>query len=186
MVEKLSAYLPQDAYTDRSGDKTLDGEDVQESAPATADEILEFEPEDEDDADGSGDFGGQEGYDTNALIASGVGLEEGMKYCGGNASLYFELLDDFIPSCEKRLEELRAFYASEDMHGYEIVVHAMKSNLRIIGFTSCSEQARNLEKAAKNKDIRYIRDHHGAFLKAVEDAETIIRNAAVQGSRFPD
>lgn len=192
LVEKLKKYLPERAYVSMDvgalagrpevlgsslGSGQMKNEGIVEFEPIGEDGILEFEPEDENGICFSGDSGTELEYDIDCLKELGVDVGAGLHYCADDKTLYFEMLDDFISSCKNRVEELEGFYQNEDMREYEVAVHALKSNLRMIGLKSCYEQARKLEESAKNRDTRYIRDNHTVFLKAVRDAENMIRRA---------
>ena len=71
----------------------------------------------------------------------------------------------FYESLDERADELDALYASENIKGYTIKVHALKSSVRIIGAEDFGEEAQKLENAGKNGDIEYIRLHHKAFME---------------------
>ena len=192
MKDKLKAYLPECAYkqhpvseanTDNSHFLQKNSEVAHDKANEIfefvpdEDGVLEFESKDEGSQSGSDGFYAKSFFNMENLKAGGIEVDTGLSYCANDKSLYYEMLDDFILSCENKVKALDDFYQNEDMHEYEVAVHAMKSNLRTIGLNSCYEQAGKLEKAAENKDGRYIRDNHAVFLQAVMDAEKMIRGA---------
>ena len=51
------------------------------------------------------------------------------------------------------------------MKQYEIMIHALKSTALTIGATELSEQARQHEVAAKQRDLQTIRDTLDSFLE---------------------
>lgn len=56
--------------------------------------------------------------------------------------------------------------APEDWENYHIQVHALKSTSKSIGATDLSEQARELEMAAKAGDAAYLKEHHAGCMEA--------------------
>ena len=189
--EKLTRYLPQRAYKNTDEERQSDGAgtsgeaaesargehgEVMEFAPAGEDGIMEFEPEDEDSTIGDKDTGKKQEYDLERLRETGIDVDAGLHYCAGDRSLYFEMLSDFVRTFEGKLEEAERFYHDKNWHEYEVAVHAMKSNVKMIGATSVSELAKNLEEAAENGDTGFITEHHDGLLSAVEYVADVIRS----------
>ena len=85
------------------------------------------------------------------------------------------MIDDFLSSCDGKIEALDVFYQKEDWHAYEVAVHALKSTLKLLGLSETSEEARALEEAAGNTDPEFIRENHARFLKNVRDIVNRIR-----------
>jgi HPt (histidine-containing phosphotransfer) domain-containing protein len=61
-----------------------------------------------------------------------------------------------LSECEKMSQFLRA----DNLHGFAVAVHAMKSSLAIIGETMLSNVAQELETAAKNGKLRFCKDYY--------------------------
>ncbi|MBR1742248.1 MAG: response regulator, partial [Lachnospiraceae bacterium] len=148
LVEKLVAYLPERAYQNKIKEKIPDGtgsfdkatesvqsepEGIMEFTPAEEDGIMEFEPEEEDGTLGYEDAGNNPEYDLDRLKESGMDVDAGLSYCGGEQSLYFEMLRDFTISCKEKLSQADRLYLDKNWHEYEVAVHAMKSNAKMIG-----------------------------------------------------
>ena len=191
LVEKLVAYLPERAYQNRIEEKIPDGtgafdkaaesvqsepEGIMEFAPAEEDGIMEFEPEEEDSTLGYEDAGNNPEYDLDRLKESGMDVDAGLSYCGGEQSLYFEMLRDFTISCKEKLSQADRLYLDKNWHEYEVAVHALKSNAKMIGAISASELAKNLEEAAENGNTGFITEHHEGLLSMVEDVADMIRS----------
>ena len=190
LVEKLTKYLPERAYKNMDEERQSDrvgtsceaaesarGEhgEVIEFAPAEEDGIMEFESEDEDSTIVNKDTGKKPEYDLDRLKESGIDVDAGLHYCAGEKSLYFEMLSDFAGTFEGKLEEAERFYHDRNWHEYEVAVHALKSNVKMIGAASASELAKNLEEAAENGDTAFITEHHDGLLSAVEYVADVIR-----------
>lgn len=92
-----------------------------------------------------------------------VDIGSGIKNCDG-VSAYIPLLRVFCEAIEDVSAELDRYYKAEDLDGYAIRVHALKSSARIIGANALGEKAQRLEDAGKNSDTDYIRDNHGELI----------------------
>ena len=198
LVGKLKAYLPERAYTEQvPGDSVpVSSEEKEDESmqftEAGDDEIMEFAPDDgEDDVlefapdDGEGDVlefapdeGGSTGEGTDTagaggalerLKAEGVDVSAGLGYCAGDEELYMEMLGDYISSSEGKLENLDSLYRDRSWHDYEVAVHALKSNSRMVGLSTAFEQALALERAAESEDVSFIEQNHPVLLETVRE-----------------
>ena len=57
------------------------------------------------------------------------------------------------------------FYDDDDLDGYRIAVHALKSMSRTLGIEEIAGKARLLEEAALNGDTGYIKANHGELMR---------------------
>ncbi|MBQ7564186.1 MAG: response regulator [Lachnospiraceae bacterium] len=87
----------------------------------------------------------------------GLDQQAGLTYCGSE-SAYRDVLEMFYQTLPQRAEEIEQFYRTEDIPGYRIKVHALKSSAKIIGAFELSEDAARLEKAADDNDLSLIRE----------------------------
>ncbi len=166
LVEKLKKYLPESAYLKSNETAAAKaGTGIPEISSADGDEIMEFAPE-----ENSGGSGGAV-YDKEKLSAAGIGVSVGLDYSGNDEELYAEILGEFAASCGDKIKALDELLEKEDWKTYEIKVHALKSNARMIGAEALAVRALKLEEAAKNGDIAYIRSNHASF--AAESEKTV-------------
>ena len=140
-----------------------------EFAPIEEDEFVEFEPGEEDSVKFYEDAGKSPEYDLDILKKSGIDVDAGLSYCAGDQSMYFELLRDFMASYKEKLAQADRLYLDGDWHEYEVAVHALKSNAKLIGATSASKLAKELEEAAAGNDTGVIAKHHEGLLSMVRD-----------------
>ena len=87
----------------------------------------------------------------------------GMAYCCDSEDFYKEMLMSYLNS--GKYEDIIRFYKEKDWENYRIQVHALKSTSLSIGATQVSEQAKQLEMAAKEGNIAYIEEHHEEALQ---------------------
>lgn len=159
LVEKLKKYLPESAYAEKTDNTALNAERKDAEAPLPADdEIMEFYPEDPDE--NSGELNDGSVYDKEKLTNAGVDVVSGLGYSGNDEEFYGEMLDEFASSFEGKIAALDGFLAAENWKDYNVKVHAMKSNARMIGAESLSVQALKLEEASKKEDTAYVRENH--------------------------
>lgn len=92
--------------------------------------------------------------------------EMGLSYCCDSEEFYLEMLETYRNN--GRYDALKELYGKQDWENYQIQVHALKSTSRSIGAVGVSEQAKQLEQAAKEKDISYIKEHHEEMMKEYE------------------
>lgn len=81
----------------------------------------------------------------------------GMTYCDSE-DFYEEMLSSYRKS--GKYQEIADAYEKQDWDQYRVLVHALKSTSLAIGAIEMSERAKELEKAAKEGDVAFIREHH--------------------------
>ena len=173
LERKLAVWLPDEktewknlkAYddtetADEKGEKERISSDDRSDLSA---EILEFDayPDTEDEPyDGAyydgrllGELEERLGIDTKVALA----------YCGGEYSLYREVLMDYAKACQERKQELDRCFDSADWHEFEVKIHALKSTSKTIGAIRLSEKALALEEAAGGKEADSIRNAYPKF-----------------------
>ena len=99
------------------------------------------------------------------LESYGVDVEAGVEN-SDDPEVYLSLLEEFHETLEEKADELEGYRNEKDWENYTILVHSMKSSLRLLGIGSLGEEAQGLEFAGRDKDIPYIDANHTAFLEA--------------------
>ena len=98
------------------------------------------------------------------LFRVGVDIHEGLGYCRNDRAFYRTLLTKYVTDAPGKIEKLSSYFHEEDWKNYQILVHALKSNSKMIGAIELSEKARLLEEAAKDLDADYIRSGHDSLI----------------------
>ena len=97
-----------------------------------------------------------------------------------NAQMLWESVEDFYNGCESAVAELDLLYqdiaSPKGMDAYRIKVHALKSNLALIGAMQASALAKILEYAARDGQEDRLRHLHGVLM---EETESCRRNLSV-------
>lgn len=83
------------------------------------------------------------------LYLMGFNLKNGLRYMGGDKSLYGKVLHDFHSILQEKETALEDFLQKGDMPGYAIIVHSLKGNARNVGADDLADEAFELEKMAK-------------------------------------
>ncbi|MDE6389595.1 MAG: response regulator [Lachnospiraceae bacterium] len=82
----------------------------------------------------------------------GIDVVVGMKYSGEDASLYREVLSDYMDTIEEKADIIEKAVERGDLETYTIEVHSLKSTSKSIGAMELSELAKDLENNGKNKE----------------------------------
>ena len=106
------------------------------------------------------------------LFRVGVDIHEGLGYCRNDRAFYHTLLSKYVTDAPGKMEKLTSYFDGEDWKNYQILVHALKSNSKMIGAMDLSEKARLLEEAAKEGNGEYIHAEHGALISDYEALST--------------
>lgn len=113
---------------------------------------------------------------TDLLEEAGIHTAVGLQYCLDNTEFYDELLMKFASDADGKQEEIGKFFGQEDWENYHIMVHALKGTARMIGADALSDQAKDLEDAAKNRNVEYIGMHHENLLAKYQEMAQSIRD----------
>lgn len=91
----------------------------------------------------------------------------GLEYSIGDKDFYLEMLRMFAE--QSKIPKLNQYYEEENWDQYHNLVHALKSTALSIGLVRLSEEARQLEYAAKRKDYEYIAAFHKEVMEYYEE-----------------
>ena len=111
----------------------------------------------------------------NFLIQNGVDVDKGIENTM-DFETYNEILLDFCNSFPEEVNKFNSFKLAGDMVNYEIIVHALKSNFRTLGFTSTGEMFYQHELASKQGDINYVNEHYNELINEVNRVYQILVN----------
>jgi len=107
------------------------------------------------------------------LIQNGVDVEKGIENTM-DFETYDELLLDFVETFPTEVNKFHNFKLAGDMVNYEIIVHALKSNFRTLGFMSTGELFYQHELASKQNDINYVNMHYNELINEVNRVYAIL------------
>ena len=107
------------------------------------------------------------------LKANGVDTDKGIENTI-DFETYNEILLDFCNTFPEEVNKFNKFKAAGDMYNYEIIVHALKSNCRTLGFMDMGEMFYAHEQASKQNDINYVNEHYDELINAVKKVYDIL------------
>jgi len=109
----------------------------------------------------------------NFLRQNGVDIDKGIENTM-DFETYDEILLDFCDSFPVEVNKFNNFKIAGDLVNYEIIVHALKSNCRTLGFTTTGEMFYQHELASKQNDINYINTHFNELINEVNRVYKIL------------
>lgn len=109
----------------------------------------------------------------NFLLQNGVDVNKGIENTM-DFETYNELLLDFCKTFPIDVNKFNEFKVHGDMVNYEIIVHALKSNCRTLGFMTTGEMFYQHELASKKNDINYVNLHYDELINEVKRIYNIL------------
>ncbi len=109
--------------------------------------------------------------DIKFLKEHGIDVEKGLELLE-DIETYKDTMDTFITGATLRLKQLASYKENSDMENYAILVHALKSDSKYLGFTKLAELSYEHELKSKEKDASYIKEH---FNELLQEGERIIQ-----------
>lgn len=112
--------------------------------------------------------------DINILKDGGVNVEQGLEILG-DMEMYDETLNDFLDESESRLTKIEEFKNNGDMANYAILVHAMKSDSKYLGFTILAQLSFDHEMKSKENNIEYVNEHYNDLMAEANRIVTLVK-----------
>lgn len=95
--------------------------------------------------------------------------EEGLKYMGGDESLYLDVLTEYVQNYDEMRNFIKTSFEAKDWPNYVIKVHALKSTSLTIGAAPLSALAKELELSGKAGNIDPIMEKTEKLLADYEE-----------------
>lgn len=114
---------------------------------------------------GVSDENNSDEVELSKLNSVGINTQSGIQYCLGDSRFYVELLTKFVKESTRKETDISRFYEQGDFDNYAIIVHALKSNAKMLGADELSENAKMMEAAAKKCDESFMNDYHEKLLE---------------------
>jgi len=107
------------------------------------------------------------------LKGKNVDIENSLELLG-DLETYNETIKTFYDEIEKRKETLTKYIETKDLENYRILVHAIKSDSKYLGFTKLSEIAFNHEQESKNFNYDYVYDDFDNLINTIDEVIKIV------------
>lgn len=92
------------------------------------------------------------------LIDNGVDVNHALDLLG-DMEMFNETVGDFLEESKTRIPNIIKSFNESDMENYAILVHAMKSDSKYLGFTKLAEMSYEHEMASKSNNIEYVKEN---------------------------
>lgn len=104
--------------------------------------------------------------DVSILTDNGVNLEGALELLG-DLSFYDETLEAFLMENETRIPNIEKYKKELNMEDYAILVHALKSDSKYLGFTDLAEIAYVHELASKANNVDEVNKKYDKLIEEV-------------------
>lgn len=102
-------------------------------------------------------------------------VEQGMEYAVDNKEFYLETLHIYMDETSESEMLLREYLELENLKDYEVLVHALKSNSRLVGAVATSELALQMEQQSRDGNLEFVQAHHEELMARLALAKKYIR-----------
>ena len=115
---------------------------------------------------------------------SGIDVALGLRNCGGDMTVYLDILLDFCKDAEARMVKINEAFNQGDSKLYITLVHALKGAARSIGAMETGEKAYWLEKTAANGQLAAVRgktnDLHEHVQNLIKSVKAIVEKHEIK------
>lgn len=105
--------------------------------------------------------------DVSILTDNGVDLESALNLLG-DLEFYDETLESFIEENKTRIPNIKKYLKDQNMEDYAILVHALKSDAKYLGFKDLADIAYIHEMASKSNNVDEVNNKFDELMKSVE------------------
>lgn len=105
--------------------------------------------------------------DVSILTDNGVDLESALNLLG-DLEFYDETLESFLEENKTRIPNIKKYLKDQNMEDYAILVHALKSDAKYLGFKDLADIAYIHEMASKSNNIDEVNNKFDELMKSVE------------------
>lgn len=105
--------------------------------------------------------------DVSILTDNGVNLESALEFLG-DLSFYDETLEAFLVENETRIPNIEKYKKELNMADYAILVHALKSDSKYLGFKELADIAYVHELASKANNVDEVNKKYDKLISEVD------------------
>ena len=106
--------------------------------------------------------------DVSILTDNGVDLNKALELLG-DLSFYDETLEAFLEENKTRIPNIKKYKDELNMEDYAILVHALKSDSKYLGFTRLADIAYQHEMASKANNVDEVNEKFDELMKTVDE-----------------
>jgi HPt (histidine-containing phosphotransfer) domain-containing protein len=112
--------------------------------------------------------------DTTILTNNGIDVTSSLELLG-DMETYNETLEDFLTEQSTRMPKIIEYFNASDMPNYAILVHAMKSDSKYLGFKTLAELSYNHEMSSKANNIEWVRENINLLIAEANRIESVVK-----------
>lgn len=112
--------------------------------------------------------------DVSILSDNGVDIEGALELLG-DLSFYDETLEAFLEENETRVPNIEKYRKELNMEDYAILVHALKSDSKYLGFKNLAEIAYTHEMASKANNVDEVNKKYNDLINEVNKVTEIAK-----------
>lgn len=94
----------------------------------------------------------------------------------GDLDTYNETVTGFVEEIPAKVSRLKNAFNNDDLNGYAIEAHSIKSDSKYLGFINLAETSFQHEIHAKEGDVNFIRENYEKYLEEIERITKILKN----------
>ncbi|MCR4611609.1 MAG: Hpt domain-containing protein [Lachnospiraceae bacterium] len=121
--------------------------------------------------------------DFSDLREKGLDVDAALSYTGDSRK-YILALTRFHDAYDKNRSKIEKCLKEKDYDNYCMLVHALKSNARMIGCNNLGNVAERLQYASADKDVATVEEYNDSMLSQYEEVKNIVSEYAKSGSEI--
>ena len=108
------------------------------------------------------------------LEQNGINVDDSILLLG-DLDTYNETVTGFVEEIPAKVSRLKNAFNNDDLNGYAIEAHSIKSDSKYLGFINLAETSFQHEIHAKEGDVNFIRENYEKYLEEIERITKIIK-----------
>lgn len=109
------------------------------------------------------------------LEQNGINVDDSILLLG-DLDTYNETVTGFAEEIPAKVSRLKNAFNNDDLNGYAIEAHSIKSDSKYLGFINLAETSFQHEIHAKEGDVNFIRENYEKYLEEIERITKILKN----------
>lgn len=109
------------------------------------------------------------------LEQNGINVDDSILLLG-DLDTYNETVTGFVEEIPAKVSRLKNAFNNDDLNGYAIEAHSIKSDSKYLGFINLAETSFQHEIHAKEGDVNFIRENYEKYLEEIERITKILKN----------
>lgn len=113
-------------------------------------------------------------HNVDYLKENGVDVDHGLELLG-DMDMYDMTIEEFYKEFLEKMQKIEEYKSVNDMANYAILVHAMKSDSKYLGFTKLAELSYNHEMASKENNSIFVEENYNELVSEANRIYNIVK-----------